>query len=58
MSLRFIKRWLDYFVYKTNAGILSFLIGGCNTLFIALLSMAYHAVRTVLRDPVESLRYE
>jgi putative ABC transport system permease protein len=58
LTYMLITWWLNNFAYKTNIGILSFLIGGGITLVIALLSVAYHSIRAALRNPVESLRYE
>jgi putative ABC transport system permease protein len=50
--------WLDGFAYRTALSPRTFVVAGFLTLLIALATVSYHAVRTALADPVESLRYE
>jgi putative ABC transport system permease protein len=50
--------WLEDFAYRTDLGASIFLLAGAVTLFLALATVSYHALRTAVANPVESLRYE
>jgi putative ABC transport system permease protein len=58
LTYMLINWWLNNFAYKTNIGVLAFLLGGGITLVIAMISVAFHSIRAAVRNPVESLRYE
>jgi putative ABC transport system permease protein len=58
LSYGMINWWLKNFAYKTNLGVISFLIGGVIALFIAILSVGYQSIKAASRNPVDSLRYE
>ncbi len=58
ISYLLINWWLNNFAYKTNIGVVSFLVGGGITLVIAMVSVAYHSIKAAIKNPVESLRYE
>jgi len=58
LTIMLITWWLDNFAYKTNIGVLSFLIGGGITMVISMVSVAYHSIKAAMRNPVEALRYE
>ncbi|KPK86182.1 MAG: hypothetical protein AMS27_05555 [Bacteroides sp. SM23_62_1] len=58
ISYYMISWWLKNFAYKTNIGILSFLIGGLAAVIITLLTISYQSVKAASKNPVESLRYE
>ena len=58
LTYMLVNWWLSNFAYKTNIGIVSFLLGGGITLVIAMVSVSYHSIKAALRNPVESLRYE
>ncbi len=58
LSYGIINWWLKNFAYKTNLGVISFLIGGVIALFIAILSVGYQSIKAASRNPVDSLRYE
>jgi putative ABC transport system permease protein len=53
-----MSRWLGDFAYKISLNVWIFLLAALGTLFIALLTVSYQAVRAALSDPVKSLRYE
>lgn len=50
--------WLRDFSYKISLSVWIFLLAGLSTLFIALLTVSYQAIRAAISDPVKSLRYE
>jgi putative ABC transport system permease protein len=50
--------WLEDFAYRTDLGASIFLLAGAVTLFLALATVSYHALRTAVANPVESLRCE
>ncbi len=58
LSYGMINWWLKNFAYKTDLGVISFLIGGVIALFIAILSVGYQSIKAASRNPVDSLRYE
>lgn len=58
LSYWLISWWLNNFAYKTNLGIISFLIGGSIALLVAFVSVGYQSLRAASRNPVDSLRYE
>jgi putative ABC transport system permease protein len=53
-----LDRWLDAFAYRIELGAGPFLISGVLVVLIAAVTLAWHALRAALADPVESLRYE
>jgi putative ABC transport system permease protein len=54
----FSNLWLDNFAYKTEIGVLVFVIAGFISLAMAVLTVGYHTVRAARANPVKSLRYE
>ena len=50
--------WLSNFAYKTDIGILIFLVSGLVAFVIASFTTGYHTISAALKNPVESLRYE
>jgi putative ABC transport system permease protein len=53
-----MKGWLNDFSYRTSLSVWVFVGAGLLTLFIALLTVSYQAVKAALADPATSLRYE
>ncbi|MDZ4699142.1 MAG: ABC transporter permease [Rhodothermales bacterium] len=53
-----VRRWLDGFAYRVDLGADVFLIAGALAVVVALVAVAYQALRAALADPVRSLRYE
>ncbi len=58
LTLLVVGDWLDNFVYKINIGFVSFVYAGLLALFIALLTISFHAFKSARANPVDSLRYE
>jgi len=58
LSYFIINLWLKNFAYKTNIGVVSFIVGGLIAVVIAFLSVGYQSLRAASRNPVESLKYE
>lgn len=52
------ERWLDGFAYRVTLGPGVFLLAGGIALGIALVTVAYQAVKAAVASPAESLRYE
>lgn len=50
--------WLQNFQYRVGVGVGVFLIAGLGTLFIAMLTVSYRAIRAANSNPVNSLRSE
>jgi len=50
--------WLEHFAYKTDIGVLSFVIGGAAALLIAFITVSYQSVRAAIANPTTALRYE
>lgn len=53
-----MNSWLEDFAYKINLSIWMFLLAGILSLTVALLTMAYQALKVASSNPVNSLRYE
>ncbi len=55
----FIMRfWLNNFVYKTSIHFMIFIISGTLSITIALITIAYHTIRSASTNPAKTLRYE
>jgi putative ABC transport system permease protein len=50
--------WLEHFAFKTEIGMLTFVIGGSAALAIAVLTVSYQSVKAAIANPTNSLRYE
>ena len=53
-----MRRWLEDFAYRISPSVWIFLLAGMLTLFIALFTVSFQAVKAALADPIRSLRYE
>ncbi len=53
-----MQKWLQNFVYHISIGSFEFIISAIISLFIAFVTIAFHAYKAANRNPVESLRYE
>lgn len=53
-----MQRWLDDFAYRIGIGPGAFLWATFGALAIALATIAYHAIRAALADPVRALRHQ
>ncbi|MFA8436616.1 MAG: ABC transporter permease [Marinifilaceae bacterium] len=54
----FLNEWLNNFAYRIEIQWNFFLIGAMFALFIALLTILSHTLKTARKNPVESLKYE
>jgi putative ABC transport system permease protein len=54
----FGKMWLNNFAYKTEIGILIFIVAGVICLLLAIITVSYHTIRAARTNPINSLRYE
>lgn len=52
------NKWLQEFTYKINISWTVFALSAVVTLFIAVLTIGYHCIRTASANPVKSLRSE
>ena len=53
-----MTRWLENFAYRTEIGILTFVLSGFIALVIAILTVCFQSIKAALANPVDSLRYE
>jgi putative ABC transport system permease protein len=53
-----MNAWLNQFPYRTNISLWFFASAGFTTLFIAIVTVSYQAIKSAMANPVESLRYE
>lgn len=53
-----MTEWLSGFPYRITLGMEVFVIAGGLSVFIALITVAYQAIRAATANPVDSLRYE
>ncbi len=54
----FMNKWLQDFVYRIDIGYLVFAFAGLLTLFIALITVSFKAIKAGISNPVKSLRTE
>ncbi len=53
-----LNKWLEDFAYRVNISPLVFITAAAVTFFIALITVAYQAIKAANANPVKSLRYE
>lgn len=53
-----MNKWLESFAYRTNIDIQVFLQAGMITWIIAILTVSIISIRTAMKNPIESIRYE
>ena len=53
-----MHHWLQNFAFKADLGVWIFILAGLATLFIAMLTVSFQAVRSAVANPVNSLRNE
>lgn len=53
-----LSKWLENFAFRTNIGILTFILSGLIALIIALLTVSYKSFKAAKTDPVHALKYE
>ena len=53
-----MQKWLEDYVYRTEISWWIFAVAGLMAISITILTISYHAVKSALMDPVQSLRNE
>ncbi|NOR53571.1 MAG: FtsX-like permease family protein, partial [Candidatus Aminicenantes bacterium] len=53
-----MSKWLQSFAYKTNIGLLTFVLSGILALSISMITVSFQTIKVAIANPVESLRYE
>jgi putative ABC transport system permease protein len=53
-----MHKWLEGFAYRVDMSVLTFVLAGLLTLFIALLTVSYQAIKASVANPVKALRHE
>jgi len=53
-----LDRWLEDFAYRVSINPLIFIVSAVTTFLIALITIAFQAVKAANANPVKSLRYE
>jgi putative ABC transport system permease protein len=53
-----MDQWLQSFAYRTHISWWVFVIAGCTTITIALVTISFQAIKAAIANPVESLRAE
>ncbi|MBN2247020.1 MAG: ABC transporter permease [Candidatus Aminicenantes bacterium] len=53
-----MEDWLNNYAYRTNAGIVVFLAAMIAALAVAILSVAFQAIKAALANPANALKYE
>ncbi len=54
----YMDNWLDNFAFRVNLNLWVFVFSGILALALALVTIAYQAVKAATQNPVESLKYE
>jgi len=54
----YISYWLERFPYKTNIAVWIFIVALLLNLFVTILTVLYHALKTATLNPARVLRYE
>ena len=58
LTVMLLNYWLQNFAYKVELSPIIFLGGGIISILIALATVSYHTIRSALKNPVDTLRYE
>ncbi len=53
-----MNKWLEDFIYRINISWWSFLIAGTGCLLLAIITVAFQAIKAAIANPVKSLRTE
>jgi ABC-type antimicrobial peptide transport system permease subunit len=53
-----MSEWLQSYEYRVNISWAVFVISGILAIFIALLTISFHSIRSAMANPVESLKNE
>ncbi len=58
VAYHYMNGWLEDFAFRTDVGLLTLAFAGLAALFIAILTVSYHAIKIAITNPIKSLRYE
>jgi len=58
LSFYAASKWLQSFAYRTNLNLWIFAVATATVLGIAVLTVAYQAIKAAIANPVDFLRYE
>jgi len=58
LAFYIMNKWLQGFTYRISMELWIFVSAGFVTLFIALMTVFYHSIKTAVANPIRSLRYE
>lgn len=58
LSFYAISKWLQSFAYRTNLSLWIFAVATAAVLGVAVLTVAYQAIKAAVANPIDSLRYE
>jgi len=58
LSIYFMSSWLKNYVYRTEMGVLVFVLAAAITIAITFITISFKAYRAALMNPTESLRIE
>lgn len=50
--------WLRNYAYRTNVGVIIFILASAMALLIAFVTVSFQAIKAAVADPVDTLRYE
>jgi putative ABC transport system permease protein len=53
-----MEKWLQNFAYRIQINWWIFVLAGTGTIFIALFTISFQAIKAALANPVKSLRSE
>jgi putative ABC transport system permease protein len=53
-----MNKWLQAFAYRVNVSWWMFALAGCISIFIALITVSFQAIRAAIANPAKSLRTE
>jgi len=53
-----MTNWLENFAYRTNIGLLTFIVAALYAFIIVLVTVGSQAAKTAVANPIDSLRYE
>ena len=53
-----IDRWLESYTYRTEIGVMVYVIAGASAFGIAWMTMSYQSIRAALANPIKALRSE
>jgi putative ABC transport system permease protein len=53
-----MDRWLESFAYRSDMGIVVFLLAGLLTMSVAMLTIGYQVFRAAVANPVDAIQRE